>query len=252
MGKLLINAVNVVKNFGGAKGIPVTPVLRGVSVQVSPGELVAIVGPSGSGKSTLLYCLAGLEACTDGTVELFDRAINAMSGSELATVRQQSVGFVFQSYNLIPSLSARENVALPARLAGNKEALSRVDAAMETVGLSDRGKHFPAQLSGGQQQRIAIARVLATTPQIVFADEPTGALDSQSGTAVLGLLRNIASGDRSVLLVTHDLEAAALADRVLVLRDGIIHEELFNPDPATILESVERARLESNSPGQGV
>lgn len=248
MGNLLIDAVNVVKSFGGNKSTPVTPVLRGVSVQVSPGELVAIVGPSGSGKSTLLYCLSGLEACTSGTVELFGLPIEAMSGSELATVRQKSVGFVFQAYNLIPSLSARENVALPARLARDKEALSRVDAALSAVGLSDRGKHYPAQLSGGQQQRVAIARVLAMTPNLVFADEPTGALDSQSGAAVLGLLRDIASGDSSVVLVTHDLEAAARADRVLVLRDGIIHEELHHPDPTAILESVERARKESASP----
>ncbi|WP_146362259.1 ABC transporter ATP-binding protein [Arthrobacter yangruifuii] len=247
MGKQLLEAFDVVKSFQGQGSAPITPVLRGISLQIRPGELVAIVGPSGSGKSTLLYCLAGLETCTSGTVNLLGGPINGMSHSQLAALRQRSVGFVFQTYNLIPSLSARDNVALPARLAGDKEALSRVDGALAAVGLTDRGKHAPAQLSGGQQQRIAIARVLVMAPRIVFADEPTGALDSQTGAAVLDLLRGIAAGERSVVLVTHDLEAAACADRVLVLRDGIIHEELHHPAPREILESVERARLESGS-----
>lgn len=247
MGKQLLEAVDVVKSFQGQRSAPITPVLRGISLRIRPGELVAIVGPSGSGKSTLLYCLAGLETCTSGTVNLVGRPINGMSHSQMAALRQQYVGFVFQTYNLIPSLSAFDNVALPARLAGDKEALSRVDGALAAVGLADRGRYAPDQLSGGQQQRVAIARVLAMAPRIVFADEPTGALDSQTGAAVLELLRGIAAEERSVVLVTHDLEAAACADRVLVMRDGIIHEELPHPEPREILESVERARLESGT-----
>ncbi|MFZ3454641.1 ABC transporter ATP-binding protein [Arthrobacter sp. 7Tela_A1] len=249
MGKPLLEAVNVVKSFGGTGRSPTTLVLRGVDLHVSPGELVAIVGPSGSGKSTLLYCLAGLEACTSGSVRLFGEPISSMSISQLAAVRQQSMGFVFQAYNLIPSLSARENVALPARLARDKTALSRVDVALSAVGLSDFGQHSPAQLSGGQQQRVAIARVLTMAPGIVFADEPTGALDSQAGATVLGLLRGIAADERSVVLVTHDMDAASRADRVLVLSDGTIHEELLRPEPIEILESIERARLKSSTSG---
>lgn len=216
-------------------------VLQDVSVTVVPGEMVSIVGPSGSGKSTLLYCLAGLEPHDEGEIRLMGFALANLSRRKLAALRRDRVGFVFQSFNLIPSLSARENIALPARLAKKSLGTSEVDHALAQVGLSERARNRPAQLSGGQQQRVAIARVLATEPKIVFADEPTGSLDTSTGGVILELLRETARDDRAVILVTHDLEAAALADRVLVLRDGMIHAQLQSPSPAEVLDAVTRA-----------
>lgn len=206
-----------------------------------PGEMVSIVGPSGSGKSTLLYCLSGLEPYDSGTVSLHGRDVGTLGRGALAALRRERVGFVFQDYNLIPSLSARENVALPARLARRHITRRDIDRALSDVGLADRARHRPSALSGGQQQRVAIARVLAMHPDIVFADEPTGSLDTSTGAAVLGLLRDAASGSRSVVLVTHDLEAAARADRVLVLRDGRIHRELTSPTPEQVFDAVSLA-----------
>ncbi len=218
------------------------PVLRGISLAVHRGEMVSIVGPSGSGKSTLLYCLSGLESYDSGSVRLAGRELAALRRGALASLRRRHVGFVFQSFNLIPSLSARENIALPARLARQGVDRKHVDRALVDVGLSDREGHRPAQLSGGQQQRVAIARVLALRPDIVFADEPTGSLDTATGADVLRLLRASAGEGRSVVMVTHDLEAAALADRVLVLRDGAIHDELRGPTPEQVLEAITVAR----------
>lgn len=204
--------------------------------------MVSIVGPSGSGKSTLLYCLSGLETPTSGSVQIAGTDLAGLGRGALAALRREFVGFVFQSYNLIPSLNARENVVLPARL--SRRPISRADAdrALAEVGLGDRGSHKPSELSGGQQQRVAIARVLASRPSIVFADEPTGALDTATGAEVLRLLRQVTADGRSVVLVTHDLEAAALADRVLVLRDGAIHSELTSPTVGEVLEAMARAR----------
>lgn len=217
------------------------PVLRGISLEIHPGEMVSIVGPSGSGKSTLLYCLSGLEPYDSGTVRLAGRDLGELSRGGLAALRREHVGFVFQSYNLIPSLTARENIALPARLARRGASRANIDQALAEVGLTGRGRHRPGQLSGGQQQRVAIARVLATRPDIVFADEPTGSLDTSTGSDVLRLLRASAGEGRSVVVVTHDLEAAALADRVLVLRDGLIHSELRHPRPEQVLEAITHA-----------
>ena len=238
----LLGARDIHKAFGGGRNEPRVPVLRGISLDVAAGEMVCIVGPSGSGKSTLLYCLAGLEPYDSGSVHLAGAELSTLSRGALAKLRRDRVGFVFQSFNLIPSLSARENIALPARLARRGITVSDIDRALDEVGLGDRGKHKPGQLSGGQQQRVAIARVLAMRPDIVFADEPTGSLDTATGADVLGLLRAAAAGDRSVVLVTHDLEAAALADRVLVLRDGSIHAELCRPSPERVLEAISAAR----------
>ncbi|WP_166983000.1 ABC transporter ATP-binding protein [Paramicrobacterium fandaimingii] len=237
----LVSAQNLQKSFSAGRRQPSIPVLRGISLEVHAGEMVSVVGPSGSGKSTLLYCLSGLEPYDAGSVELLGRELSGLSRGGLAELRRDHVGFVFQSYNLIPSLSARENVALPARLARRRTAKRDVDGALAAVGLTDRARHRPSALSGGQQQRVAIARVLAMYPDIVFADEPTGSLDTATGASVLGLLRDAASGPRSVVLVTHDLEAAARADRVLVLRDGLIHAELQSPAPEQVFDAVSLA-----------
>ncbi|MDF2507066.1 MAG: transporter related protein [Microbacterium sp.] len=235
----LIRAAKLEKTFPGtSRKEPRVSVLRGISLDVHPGEMVSIVGPSGSGKSTLLYCLSGLEPYDTGSVHLAGRELSSLRRGALADLRRRHVGFVFQSFNLIPSLTARENIALPARLARRSVQRVAVDRALADVGLTDRGGHRPGQLSGGQQQRIAIARVLALRPDIVFADEPTGSLDTATGTDVLGLLRASVGDGGSVVMVTHDLEAAALADRVLVLRDGTIHRELRRPTPEQVLEAI--------------
>ena len=221
-----------------------TTALHDVSLAVEPGELVTVVGPSGSGKSTLLQCLAGLDSPTGGRVVLAGVDLASLRGDALAAFRREHLGVVFQSYNLIPSLTAAEAVALPLRLARRRGGArdrgdrARVRAALDAVGLSDLADRRPSQLSGGQQQRVAIARTLVTEPDVVFADEPTGALDTESGRAVLELLRGAAAGDRSVVMVTHDLEAAALGDRVLVLRDGRLHRELRGVTPAGVLAAV--------------
>ncbi|MCW4457438.1 ABC transporter ATP-binding protein [Microbacterium sp. MPKO10] len=241
MNTTLLSAQDLQKSFRLGRKQPPATVLRGISLAVRAGELVSIVGPSGSGKSTLLYCLSGLEPYDAGRVTLMGSELRTLGRGSLAALRRDHVGFVFQSYNLIPALTARENVALPARLARRRTMKRDVDRALADVGLVDHARHRPSELSGGQQQRVAIARVLAMHPDIVFADEPTGSLDTATGTAVLTLLRQAASGTRSVVMVTHDLEAAARADRVLVLRDGLIHRELATPTPEQVFDAVSLA-----------
>lgn len=202
-------------------------ILHGVSLTVHCGEMVAVMGPSGSGKSTLLYCLAGLEETSSGTVALAGRPLADCSRADLARMRRREVGFVFQSYNLIPTLSVFENVALPYRLRREKPPVKLIRHTLEQVGLSDRIDARPPSMSGGEQQRAALARVLAQQPQIVFADEPTGALDTRSGAIVLAELQRIAhQPEQSVLVVTHDPTVAALCDRVLFMRDGLLVREL--------------------------
>lgn len=235
-----VEARDVRKGYPDTAGHP-AEIIRGVSLDVAPGEMVSIVGPSGSGKSTLLYSLSGLEAADAGTVTIDGVDIGALSRKRLARFRRERVGFVFQSYNLIPALTVRENVTLPLRLARGRVVESEVQAALAAVGIAELAHQRPGALSGGQQQRVAIARVLATSPRVVFADEPTGALDTVTGSVVLGLLRERARGDRSVVMVTHDLDAAARADRVLVLQDGLIREELRDPDPRSVFDAVARA-----------
>lgn len=243
----LIEAEHLSKVFDAAKGSAPVTVLHGVSLRVDPGEMVAIVGPSGSGKSTLLYCLAGLELVTSGAVSLFGRDLSGLGRNALAKLRRDRIGFVFQSYNLIPSLTATENAGLPGRLGRRRGAAAAARESLRAVGLADRGRFLPGKLSGGQQQRVAIARVLASGASLVFADEPTGALDTRTSEQVLSLLRDAASGERSVVLVTHDLEAAARADRVLVLRDGLIHAELVAPSAEDVLEAVRVAGEEASA-----
>ena len=244
----VVEAREVRKSFGVSGGRrrrgsgEAVEVLHGISLAVRPGEMVSIVGPSGSGKSTLLHCLVGLEAPTSGEVKLAGSVLTGLSRGRVAAVRSRHVGFVFQQYNLVASLSVAENVGLPARLAGRRLDASRVSEALARVGLVGFERHRPAELSGGEQQRVAVARALVAEPDVVFADEPTGALDSAGGAAVLGLLCDATDDGRSVVMVTHDLDAAARADRVFVLQDGRIERELGGASAAEILSAMEAVR----------
>lgn len=231
----LIEAVDVTKSYrAGSRDVEI---LHGVSLGVRAGEMCAVMGPSGSGKSTLLYTLAGLEAPTTGAVSLLGRQTDGLSRSQLAKLRRTDVGFVFQSYNLIPTLTTYENVALPFRLRGDKPPADRIRASLETVGLSELATSRPTVMSGGEQQRVALARVIAQRPRVVFADEPTGALDTHSGAVVLGELRAIGhQADQCVLTVTHDPVVAAQCDRVLFLRDGNLVHELVAPQASVVAE----------------
>jgi putative ABC transport system ATP-binding protein len=203
--------------------------LKQVDLVVSQGEFVAVMGPSGSGKSTLLHLIGGLDGPSDGEITLAGRRLSRLSDDELTLVRRRQIGFIFQFYNLLPTLSAAENVALPLLIDGHSlgAQADKVDRLLELVGLSDRRDHRPAQLSGGQQQRVAIARALVNDPQIVLADEPTGNLDSSSGDQVLALLRQACDQlGATIVMVTHDPRAAAYADRIIFLKDGQVLREL--------------------------
>ncbi|MEV0890768.1 ABC transporter ATP-binding protein [Promicromonospora sp. NPDC050262] len=237
----VLTASDVRKTFPAASQGGEVEILHGVSVSVHAGEMVSIVGPSGSGKSTLLYCLAGLERPSSGVVTIDGVDIGALSPRRLAVLRRRRVGFIFQSYNLIPSLTAAQNVALPARLAGRHPARQEITGALRSVELEALADSRPGSMSGGQQQRVAIARTLLVKPAIVFADEPTGALDAASGRRVLDLLRSVSDAGSAVLMVTHDLESAARSDRGIVLRDGTVHQELAEPTPEQLLDAVAAA-----------
>jgi putative ABC transport system ATP-binding protein len=195
--------------------------LRDVTIAFPRGQFSAVMGPSGSGKSTLLHCLAGLDSPTSGTVEIDGTALADLSDRDLTVLRRSAIGFIFQSFNLLPMLSAFDNVELPLRIAGNRDGADRVRAVLADVGLADRADHRPSELSGGQQQRVAIARALVSEPTVIFADEPTGNLDSASGHEILELLRRaVDESGRTVVMVTHDPRAATIADRVVLLSDG--------------------------------
>jgi putative ABC transport system ATP-binding protein len=210
--------------------------LRGVSLDVPRGQFTAVMGPSGSGKSTLMHLLAGLDAPTSGTVRIGGQDITAMGDRQLTKLRRTHIGFVFQSFNLLPTLSAEENVVLPLAVAGRKPDREALDALLARVGLLDRRAHRPAQLSGGQQQRVAVARALVTSPTVLFADEPTGNLDSAAGAEVLALLRDAVDLDgQTTVMVTHDPRAAAIADRVLFLADGRVVDDLADPTEEAVL-----------------
>jgi putative ABC transport system ATP-binding protein len=201
--------------------------LRGISLDIAAGELTAVMGPSGSGKSTLMHILAGLDRPTSGTVQIAGREITTMSDTELTKLRRKHIGFVFQFFNLLPMLSAEENVVLPLSIAGRRPDKQFLEQLFEDVGLADRRKHRPSELSGGQQQRVAIARSLVTRPTVLFADEPTGNLDSTSGAEILKLLRaSVDERGQTIVMVTHDPRASAIADRVLHLEDGRIVKEV--------------------------
>ncbi|HET7900502.1 MAG TPA: ABC transporter ATP-binding protein [Candidatus Nanopelagicales bacterium] len=211
--------------------------LDSVDVEIETGRFTAIMGPSGSGKSTLMHCLAGLDALTSGEVWIGEVALSGLSDKKLTILRRDAVGFVFQAFNLVPTLTALENITLPLDIAGRKPDQQWLDTVIDTVGLRDRLTHRPSELSGGQQQRVACARALASRPTIVFADEPTGNLDSRSGAEVLGFLRrSVDDFGQTIVMVTHDPGAASYADRVLFLADGRIVDEMAEPTAPTVLE----------------
>jgi putative ABC transport system ATP-binding protein len=230
-------ALDATKVYGA--GATAVVALDEVSVDFEAGRFTAIMGPSGSGKSTLMHCVAGLDTLTEGRSFVGDVELGALSDRELTVLRRDRIGFVFQAFNLVPTLSARENIVLPDRLAGRRPDAAWFDEVVRAVGLGDRLAHRPAELSGGQQQRVAVARALAGRPDLVFADEPTGNLDSRSGGEILGLLRRaVDEMGQTVVMVTHDPLAAAVADRALFLADGRIVDRLDAPTATAVLDRV--------------
>ena len=225
----------VSKSYGSGDAAVVA--LDQVSVGLDEGRFTAIMGPSGSGKSTLLHMLAGLDRPTSGEVFLGDIQISSLNDKALTLLRRDRIGFIFQSFNLLPTMTAAENIVLPIRIAGRKPDEAWVRSIVDKLGLADRLTHRPTELSGGQQQRVAAARALASRPQIVFADEPTGALDSASSTELLGFLRKaVKELGQTVVMVTHDPTAASYADRVLFLADGHVVDEMFEPTADAVLD----------------
>jgi len=233
------SATGAVKVYGSGEGA--VRALDGISVDFERGRFTAIMGPSGSGKSTLMHCVAGLDQLTSGRVEVGGRDLSALSDRELTELRRDAIGFVFQSFNLLPTLSARENITLPLALAGRRPDARWETEVVTTLGLGERLSHRPSELSGGQQQRVAVARALVAQPQLTFADEPTGNLDSgASGELLVFLRRAVRELDQTIVMVTHDPLAAAYADRVLFLADGRLVDEVSDPDPDRILERLGR------------
>ncbi|MBA2331232.1 MAG: ABC transporter ATP-binding protein [Actinobacteria bacterium] len=219
--------------------------LRGVSLEIPRGHPTAVMGPSGSGKSTLMHILAGLDKPTSGTVEIDEIEITKLKDNELTKLRRRHIGFVFQFFNLLPMLSAEENITLPLSISGQKIEREWLEELLEATGLADRRRHRPAELSGGQQQRVAVARALASRPTVLFADEPTGNLDSQTSAEILGLLRGaVETYGQTTVMVTHDPKAATIADRVLFLADGLIVKGLGRSSQGGILEALSRVGSE--------
>ncbi|MCC9310599.1 ABC transporter ATP-binding protein [Kitasatospora sp. RB6PN24] len=215
--------------------------LNAVDVDIQRGRFTAIMGPSGSGKSTLMHCLAGLDTVTEGQIWIGDTEITGLKDKQLTQLRRDKIGFIFQAFNLLPTLNAIENITLPMDIAGRKPDQAWLDQVVSTVGLADRLKHRPTQLSGGQQQRVAVARALASRPEIIFGDEPTGNLDSRSGAEVLTFLRrSVDELAQTIVMVTHDPSAAAYADRVLFLADGSIVDEMHGPTADAVLDRMRR------------
>ncbi|MBO2451542.1 ABC transporter ATP-binding protein [Actinomadura barringtoniae] len=228
-------ATEVTKVYGS--GDAAVHALRGVSVGFARGAFTAIMGPSGSGKSTLMHCLAGLDTVSAGRVQLGDAEITQLGDKQLTLLRRDRVGFIFQAFNLLPTLNAEQNILLPLELAGRKPDRQWFDQVVDVVGLRDRLSHRPNELSGGQQQRVACARALVCRPQVIFADEPTGNLDSRSSAEVLSFLRSsVREMGQTIVMVTHDPVAASYADRVVFLRDGQIVTETYQPTPGTVLD----------------
>ena len=228
-------AAGLVKTYG--EGDTAVDALRGVDVAFARGEYAAIMGPSGSGKSTLMHCLAGLDTATSGSVWIGGTEITALDDKRLTRLRRDSVGFVFQAFNLLPTLTAAENILLPLDIAGRAVDRDWYDEVVRAVGLGDRLGHRPAELSGGQQQRVACARALVTRPAVIFADEPTGNLDSRAGAEVLAFLRRtVTEFGQTIVMVTHDAGAASYADRVLFLNDGRLVDEMTAPTSEGVLD----------------
>ena len=223
----VVSATDLTRRYG--EGDTAVDALRGVSLDIEQGKLTAVMGPSGSGKSTLMHILAGLDRPTSGRVTIEGRELTTMGDRELTLLRRRHVGFVFQFFNLLPVLTAEENVVLPLSIAGEKPERAWLESLLDTIGLSDRRRHRPAELSGGQQQRVAIARALVTRPTVLFADEPTGNLDSHTGEEILHLLRrSVDAYGQTTVMVTHDSRAATAADRILLLADGVVVND-FEP-----------------------
>ncbi|MET8664092.1 ABC transporter ATP-binding protein [Streptomyces tendae] len=236
--------VDAVKVYGG--GDTAVRALDGVSVDFPAGRFTAIMGPSGSGKSTLMHCAAGLDTLTSGTARIGDTDLSTLDDRRLTLLRRDRVGFVFQAFNLVPTLTVAENITLPLDLAGRRGDTEWVDALIDVVGLRDRRHHRPAELSGGQQQRVAVARAFAGQPDVVFADEPTGNLDSRSGGEVLGLLgRTVRQTGRTVVMVTHDPVAAAHADEVVFLADGRLVDRMDAPSADKVLDRMKAFEVPS-------
>jgi putative ABC transport system ATP-binding protein len=232
-------AVDVWKVYGSGEAQVIA--LHGVSVELERGHYTAIMGPSGSGKSTLMHCLAGLDTVTRGQVFVGDTQVTGLGDRALTDLRRDKVGFIFQQFNLLPTLTAEENILLPLSIAGRKPDRQWYDTVIDTVGLRDRLRHRPTQLSGGQQQRVACARALVARPEVIFADEPTGNLDSRSGAEVLNFLRNsVREFGQTIVMVTHDPNAASYADRVIFLADGRVVDELREPTADGVLDRLKR------------
>jgi putative ABC transport system ATP-binding protein len=234
-GSQVVDARDITRRYG--EGATAVDALRGVSLDVKGGQLVAVMGPSGSGKSTLMHILAGLDKPTTGTVSIAGTEITTLDDAHMTRLRRTHIGFVFQFFNLLPMLSAAENVVLPLSIAGEKVDEDWLGELLGKIGLKERASHRPSELSGGQQQRVAIARALVTKPTILFADEPTGNLDSKTGGEILQLLRESADAyGQTIVMVTHEVRAASIADRILFIADGLIVQELSETTPAHVLE----------------
>ena len=234
----VVAAQDITRRYG--EGDTAVDALKGVSLEIASEQLTAIMGPSGSGKSTLMHILAGLDRPTSGDVRIAGTAIGKLNDAQLTKLRREHIGFVFQFFNLLPMLTAKDNILLPLSIAGTKPDRTWVDELVKKVGLTDRLSHRPSELSGGQQQRVAIARALVSRPTVMFADEPTGNLDSRTSSEILQLLReSVTSYGQTTVMVTHDAHAAAIADRVLFLADGLIVRDLGPSTAHEILETLE-------------
>ena len=235
----VVKATDLTRRYG--EGEAAVDALKGVTLEVQPGQLVAVMGPSGSGKSTLMHLMAALDKPTSGTVAIAGQDVGSLSDGKVTLLRRKHIGFVFQFFNLLPMLSAEENVLLPLSIAGEKPEPAFFADLMNRVGLTDRKSHRPSELSGGQQQRVAIARALVARPTVVFADEPTGNLDSKTGQEILDLLRSSTSDlGQTMVMVTHDAQAASIADRILFLADGVIVRELPKSAASDILATMQQ------------
>ena len=236
-GAAAARATGATKVYGS--GDTAVRALDGIDVEFERGRFSAIMGPSGSGKSTLMHCMAGLDSLSSGTVYIGDVELTSLSEKKLTVLRRDLIGFIFQAFNLVPTLSARENITLPLSLGGRKPEQPWLDQVIETVGLANRLEHRPSELSGGQQQRVAVARALASKPEIIFADEPTGNLDSRTGGEILSFMRRAVHDlGQTIVMVTHDPVAAGYADRVVYLVDGKVVHDMADPTPETIIEQL--------------